>query len=207
MHRATILKIAVSSLAFALIAACGKEEAKVVPKPAAQAPAPAPVAAAPAPVAAPAAAAPVAAAPAPAAPAAPAPTPTPVLASAEFNNDPQLRADLLEVKRVSGGSLTVRWRVVNTAAAPQGMVASTAKPIYYKYEYHQLYYTDPAENKKYGFLSDTQQNRLIQVFEGNFEAGQQRGNWAKFPAPPATSKKITIHIPNFPPFEDIAVAD
>ena len=130
-----------------------------------------------------------------------------MLASAEYTNDPQLRCDLLEVKRASGGSLTVRWRLVNTAGQPQGMVASSPKTIAYTYHYPELYYTDPAENKKYGFLSDSQQNRLMQVWYGNLEAGQQRGNWAKFPAPPATSKKITVHIPHFPPFEDIPVAE
>lgn len=231
MRKATIVKISVASVSLALVAACSKEEAKVVVSkpitppaaatpapPAAAAPAPpAPAAAttaAPAPATAAPAPAPVAAAPAPAAPApaasppaAAAPAPAAVLASAEFNGDPVLRADLIEVKRASGGSLTVRWRLVHTAGPAQGMVATQAKGIYYTYEWPQLYYTDPAENKKYGFLQDTQQNRLVQVFHGTLEPGQQKGNWAKFPAPPATSKKITVHIPNFPPFEDVPVAD
>ena len=204
MRRATTLILAAACISLGLLAACGKEEAKQVSKPAAPAPAPAP---APTPAPAVATPAPAATAPAPPAPAAPAPAPTPVLASAEYTKDPQLRCDLLEVKRASGGSLTVRWRLVNTAGQPQGMVASSPKVINYNYDYPQLYYTDPAENKKYGFLSDSQQNRLMEVWYGNLEAGQQRGNWAKFPAPPATSKKITIHIPHFPPFEDIPVAE
>jgi len=214
MHKATMLKMAAATVSLALLAACGnKEEVKTAA--AKPAPAPAPVQAAPAPapaaqpvaaVTAPAPAAPAPAAPAPAAPA-PAAAPAPVLASAEFNGDPQIRADLLEVKRASGGSLTVRWRLVNTAGQAQGMVATQAKGVYYTYEWNQLYYTDPAENKKYSFLQDTQQNRLVQVFHGTLEPGQQKGNWAKFPAPPATSKKITVHIPNFPPFEDVPVAD
>ena len=223
MRKATIVKISVASVSLALVAACSKEEAKVVvskpitppvagtPAPAvAAAPAPAPAAAttaAPAPAAVAPAPAPAAAAPAPAAPPPAAPAPAAVLASAEYNNDSQLRADLLEVKRASGGSLTVRWRLVNTAGQSTGMVAAEPKSITYDYQYPQLYYTDPAENKKYGFLTDSQQNRLMQVYYGRIEPGQQKGNWAKFPAPPATSKKITIHIPNFPPFEDIPVAD
>lgn len=211
MHTATMLKIAVASVSLALLAACGKDEARsvalkpVTPPPApAQAPAPAaqPAGAPAAP--APAAQAPAAPAPAPAAPAA---APVPVLASAEFNNDPLLRADLLEVKRVSGGSLTVRWRVVNAAGQSGGLVAAEPKKIVYNYSYPQLYYTDPAENKKYQYLTDSGGRQLIQVYEGEYSPGQQRGNWAKFPAPPATSKKITIHIPNFPPFEDIPVAE
>src|SRR5258706_8408777 len=210
MHMHTILKIAAASVSLALLASCSKGEDKTV----VSKPAPPPVAPAPAAAAHPAAPAPVAAAPAPAAtapaaaaPAAPAPAPTPVLASGEFTNDSQLRADLLEVKRVSGGSLTVRWRVTNTAPQSQGMVATEPKKISYRYHYNQLYYTDPAENKKYQYLTDSQGSQLLQIYEGDYAPGQQRGNWAKFPAPPATSKKITIHIPNFPPFEDMPVAD
>lgn len=220
MNRATIVKITVASVSLAL-AACTKEEAKVVVSkpaapPAAPTPAPATPAATPAPVAATPAAAPAPAAPAttpalaaatPPPAAAPAAAPTPPLASAEYNNDPQLRADLLEVKRVSGGSVTVRWRVVNTAGQSSGLAAAEPKKISYNYSYEQLYYTDPAENKKYQYLTDSQQNRLIHIFEGYYEPGQQRVNWAKFPAPPATSKKITVYIPKFPPFEDIPLAE
>jgi hypothetical protein len=206
MHMHTILKIAVASVSLALMAGCSKDEGKTVVSKAAPPPvAPAPVAVAQPPAPAPAAPAP--AAPAPVAPVAPAPAPTPVLASGEYTNDSMLRADLLEVKRVSGGSLTVRWRVTNTANQSQGLVAAEPKKISYRYHYNQLYYTDPAENKKYQYLSDSHGNQLLQVFEGEYAPGQQRGNWAKFPAPPATSKKITVHVPNFPPFEDIPVAD
>ena len=200
MHTATILKIAVASVSLALLAGCSKDEGKtVVSKPA-------PPPAAPTQVSAPVPA-PQPAAAAPAAPAAPAPAPTPVIASGEYTNDPLLRADLLEVKRVSGGSLTVKWRVVNTAGRSQGLAAAEPKKIYYRYNFPQLYYTDPAENKKYQYLTDSQNHQIIQVYEGYYEPGEQRGNWAKFPAPPAASKKITVHIPNFPPFEDVAVAE
>jgi hypothetical protein len=82
-----------------------------------------------------------------------------------------------------------------------------AKPIAYNYSWTQLYYTDPAENKKYGYLTDSAGNRILQVFEGQYAAGQQRTNWAKFPAPPPTSKKITIYIPQFPPFDDVPISE
>lgn len=208
MRRATTLFIAMACASIGL-AACNKQEAAPVAKPAAVAPAPAPKTAAPAP--SPVAAAPVPAAtapaPQPAAPAAPAPAPVPVLATAEYNNDPALRCDVLEVKRVSGGTLTVRWRLVYAANPSQSTVASEPKYINYQYSWPMLYYTDPAENKKYSYLTDSQGAQLVQAFEGRYTPGQQRGNWAKFPAPPATSKKITLHIPHFPPFEDLPVAD
>jgi len=150
-----------------------------------------------------------AAAPAPAAPAAAPMNSGTVLASAQFNADPNLRCDLLEVKRVSGGALLVRWRVINTAGAQQssGLVAGAqSKPIYYNFDWPELYYTDPAENKKYAFLTDSAGSRILDVFYGNFGPGEQHLGWAKFPAPPATSNKITIYIPKFMPFEDVPVS-
>ena len=128
------------------------------------------------------------------------------LASAEFSDDPNLRCEILEVKRVSGGALNIRWRVVNGAGQPGGLAASSGKPIKYDFGWDQIYYIDPAENKKYQFLTDSAGNRILNVFYGSLQPGQQRVNWAKFPAPPATSTKISIYIPHFPPFEDVPVS-
>jgi hypothetical protein len=133
--------------------------------------------------------------------------PEKILASAEYSNDPNLRCDLLEVKRVSGGALNIRWRVVNTAGGASGLTGTAGKPISYNFSWSQLYFIDPAENKKYGFLTDSGGNKVLQVFEGQYDAGQRRTNWAKFPAPPAASKKISIYIPQFPPFDDVPVSE
>jgi hypothetical protein len=130
-----------------------------------------------------------------------------VVASAQFSQDPDLRCDLLEAKRVSGGALLVRWRIINTAGqggGGGGLVSSTAaKPIQYAFDWNELFYIDPAENKRYQFLTDSGGHRILEVWDGYLEAGKQRLNWAKFPAPPASSTKISISIPRFAPFEDV----
>jgi len=148
---------------------------------------------------------PAASAPAPAAPAA---APTSALASAQYSADPAVRCDLLEVKRVSGGALLIRWRIINTAGGQQAgsLTAAQTKPVYYDFGWPELYYTDPSENKKYSFLTDSEGNRILDVYWGNIAAGEQRANWAKFPAPPSSSTKITVYIPKFPPFEDVPVS-
>jgi hypothetical protein len=132
------------------------------------------------------------------------------IASAQYSDDPSLRADLLEVKRVSGGALLIRWRLVDTAGSPQGagLVAGAAPKAatYTGWSWADLYYTDPAENKKYGVLTDTEGNRLLDVYSGDVQPGQERDNWSKFPAPPASSTKVTIYIPKFPPFEDTPIS-
>jgi hypothetical protein len=134
---------------------------------------------------------------------------TTAIASAQYSDDPTLRADVLEVKRVSGGALLVRWRLVDTAAGQQstGLVTTAPKTANYGgWSWSDLYYTDPSENKKYSVLTDTDGNRLLNVYNGNLQPGEERDNWAKFPAPPTGSAKVTIYIPKFPPFEDTPVS-
>jgi hypothetical protein len=128
------------------------------------------------------------------------------LGSAQYSADPNLRCDLLEVKRVSGGALTIRWRIVNTGGAAGGLTGVPGKNVHYDFRWEELYFIDPAENKKYQFLTDSAGNRILDVWYGDLPAGEQRVNWAKFPAPPASSTKISVAIPKFPPFEDIPVS-
>jgi hypothetical protein len=130
-----------------------------------------------------------------------------VIASAQYSQNPDLRCDLLEVKRVSGGALLVRWRVINTGGGgTSGLTATAAKPIRYDFGWNELFFIDPAENKRYQFLTDSGGNRILDVWYGDLEPGQQRVNWAKFPAPPPGSTKISLSLPKFPPFEDVPVS-
>jgi hypothetical protein len=103
--------------------------------------------------------------------------------------------------------LLIRWRLVNTVGAQQtGLAATQPKSISYDFGWGDIYYIDPAENKKYGFLTDSEGNRILDIFWGSLAAGQQRVNWAKFPAPPPSSNKISVNVPKFPPFEDVPVS-
>jgi hypothetical protein len=119
------------------------------------------------------------------------------LGSAQYSANPQIRGDVLEVKRVSGNALLVRWRVVHAGAEPS---------IHYTFDWKDIYYIDPAENKKYGFLTDSEGGRILDAKWGNMKPGEQWLSWAKFPAPPPRSTKISLSIGGFAPFEDVPVA-
>jgi len=136
-------------------------------------------------------------------PAAPAP-----LATGQGGNDPDLRCDIMEVKRVSGGALSIRWRMVNTAGAgTAGLTgAGATKPIAYTFHWDEVYYIDPAENKKYAVITDANNNRIAGIWDGELAPGQQRLSWAKFAAPPPSSTKISFTITGFAPFEDLPVS-
>ena len=118
------------------------------------------------------------------------------LGSNQFAENPAIRCDLLEVKRVSGNALLVRWRVVNTGAAP----------ISYDFHWENLYYIDPAENKRYSYLTDSEGNKILDAKWGSMKPSEQWLSWAKFPAPPPSSTKISVNIGGFAPFEDVSVA-
>lgn len=129
--------------------------------------------------------------------AAPAATVPVALGSAQYSESPQIRCDVLEVKRVSGNALLVRWQVVHAGAQPQ---------INYTFDWKDIYYIDPAENKKYGFLTDSEGERILDAKWGSMRPGDQWLSWAKFPAPPPTSTRISLSLGKFAPFEDVPVA-
>jgi hypothetical protein len=136
---------------------------------------------------------------APDAPPAPEPAqakPGSVIASAQYSNDPNMRCDLLEVKRVSGGALLARWRVVNTGT----------KAVSYDFGWDDVYYIDPAGNKKYSNLT-IDGKKILDMWWGSLPPGEQRVNWAKYPAPSLGSKRISLNIPKFTPFEDVPVSE
>jgi hypothetical protein len=118
------------------------------------------------------------------------------LGSNQFASDPAVRCDLLEVKRVSGNALMMRWRVVNTGA----------KVAHYDFQWEDLYYIDPAENKRYSYLTDSEGKKILDTKWGSMQPNEQWLSWAKFPAPPPTSTKISVSIGGFAPFEDVSVA-
>ncbi|MFI5022326.1 MAG: hypothetical protein ACHQRJ_11820 [Alphaproteobacteria bacterium] len=131
-----------------------------------------------------------------------------VLASAQFSDDPDLRCDITEVKRLSGDVLIVRFRLVDTQGqSGGGLTASTTpKQITWSGGWNEFYVIDPAENKKYQVLTDSEGKYIADIRDTYFKPGDQRLFWAKFPAPPATSTKVSVTIAKFAPFDDVPVA-
>jgi hypothetical protein len=143
-----------------------------------------------------------------------APTAPVALATGQGNDDPELQCDVLEVKRVSGGALLIRWRFTNTAGAT-GQASLTgggapgktlSLPPLDRYHESYAYYIDPAENKKYLVINDSNGDPIAGVSGGNLAPGQQKLNWVKFAAPPAGSTKISLTIQGFAPFEDLPIS-
>jgi hypothetical protein len=122
------------------------------------------------------------------------------IATAETNM--KASAELYECKRKQG-VLTVKVRFKATA--------NTTLEL----PYNKTYVIDVGSGKKYEVLRDSDKNVIATTskyttgdeVKESIDAGETFNAWWKFPAPPATTKKITFSLPNCEPFEDVAITD
>lgn len=210
MSRNQISHLPLMFAVFLLIAACGKkEEPKVaVPAPAvsapsaAQAPLPQPLPQPPPPSAAPA---PQAAAPAPPVSAEPQAAPAKPLASAD-GEKPGSRIEIQELKRVSGGTLMLKFALINDAdkslavgydfgSGPTGDFGSVAG----------VHLIEAVGKKKYLVVRDTENNCDCSRGVKDIASKSRASVWARFPAPPENVEKIAVVVPKFSPMDDVPI--
>lgn len=116
-----------------------------------------------------------------------------------------VNAEFVEAVR-KDGVLTIKVRYRNTGAQP-------AKISFTK-EWREVdnFYV-VAGNTKFLILKDTSKVPVMSTLN-NFGALRPElkpaGSfllWAKYPAPPAKVKKVNLHTPHGPPFEDVPIAE
>jgi hypothetical protein len=212
MRKSAIVTVILNSMVTLTLLAsgCGKKEE---PKTAPAAPTPAPMAqapqAAPAPSAEAQAPAPQAAAPAAPAPAAPAPQAAPAkaaLATAD-GETPGARVEVQELKRVSGGTVMMRFVLINDADKTLNVGydfgAGSTSDIGTVGGVHLI---EPVGKKKYLVVRDTE-NKCDCSRGVKDLAPKSRANlWARFPAPPDNVEKIGVVIPHFSPMDDVPLS-
>jgi hypothetical protein len=118
---------------------------------------------------------------------------------------------LLEVKRTSGDTLTVRWKYVNKSGERKQLTNQRTGWIDpYRLSYG-AYILDAAHKMKYTLLTDPDKRPVAGRHGGQnsfIYLGPKKtlSTWAKFPAVPVGVDKVTIFIPGVPPFEDVPVS-
>ena len=158
---------------------------------------PAAAAAPPAPVAA------TAAAPAAAPPATP-PSTAKAIATAE-GRIPGVRIEVTELKRTSGGTLTLRFTIVNESATM--LDVSAVEPMLdlsRGYTVANVHLIDPVGRKKYFTAKDAEGKCVCSVY-GFVKPGARSNHWAKFSAPPDDVEKLSVVIPTFAPADDVPI--
>lgn len=157
---------------------------------------------APAVIAAPAA--PVAPQPAIAA-ATPVPPGGPVLASGDGEHA-GARVEVHELKRSSGGTLTLKFSIVNDSeeifkvgySLGNGSTTDMGS-------LGGAHLTDPVEKKKYLVVRDSENQCLCSRNVKDIRRGRAV-LWAKFPAPPVGTERVTVVIPHFMPMDDVSIS-
>jgi hypothetical protein len=215
-----ILTIPILSVLILSTEGCGKKEEPKAPAqapaptaetkapqlaPAAQPPAPPePQASAQAPAAAPSA---TPQAPAPAAQPAPqAPQAKPALASAD-GEKPGMRVDVTELKRVSGGTVMLRFTMINdgdkTLNVGYDFGAGSTSDIGTVGGVHLI---EPVGKKKYLVVRDSESKCDCSRGVKDIAAKSRANLWARFPAPPDNVEKIGVVVPHFSPMDDIPLS-
>ncbi|MBI4466691.1 MAG: hypothetical protein HY656_04615 [Acidobacteria bacterium] len=119
-------------------------------------------------------------------------------------NQAGLVAEFTECKRKEG-VLTIKVRLRNTSAQDVGVYVVSSR------NYDDFYVM--AAGKKYFVLQDSEKTPLAVAASGggSVYASISKGGtwtwWAKYPAPPASVKKVNYIWPLGAPFEDIPVTD
>lgn len=140
--------------------------------------------------------------PAPATAAAPA-TPK-ALATAE-GRTPGLRAEVTELKRTSGETLTLRFTLVNESEQPINVSDVAALvDLDGSYGVGGVHLIDSVGRKKY-FVARDSENRCVCSEFAALKKGQRVNHWAKFPAPPEDVQQISVVLPTFSPMDDVPI--
>ncbi len=118
---------------------------------------------------------------------------------------PGIRVEVQELKRTSGGTVTLRFAVINDSDKALGL-GSRLGGLASGYNVSGIDLLDAAGKKKYLVILDSEKNCLCSTIEGSVEPKSRVKLYAKFPAPPEDVKKITIEIPHFTPMEDVPMS-
>lgn len=131
----------------------------------------------------------------------------PVLARSDGDKT-GLSVEVTELKRGSGGTLTLKFAMVN----------NTKEQIRFGGDYgagggnvddHSVsgaHLIDAVNKKKYLVVRDSAKKCVCSVVKSAIPVGERMNLWAKFPAPPDNVKVISVMIPHFAPMDDVPIS-
>jgi hypothetical protein len=194
MFATRLVTTSITVLALALLVSCGKKEESKSPTSTPSAPLPV---AQPTPP-------PVAPAPQAAAPAAGGP----VLARSD-GEKAGLSVEVTELKRGSGGTVTLKFVMVNNTKEKISLSYDYGDPAMGAGDYSNVggtHLIDAVNKKKYLVVRDSGSKCVCSKMDGYIQVGERGNLWAKFPAPPEDVKVISVMIPHFAPMDDVPIS-
>lgn len=123
-------------------------------------------------------------------------------------DQPGLRLQLQELKRTSGGTLMLRFTLVNDGEKALNFGSHFLGDHSVGEDYRTvggIHLIDAAGKKKYLVVRDSQGKCVCSKDMPNLEPGNQMSLWARFPAPPENVEKISVIVPHFIPMDDVPI--
>jgi hypothetical protein len=116
---------------------------------------------------------------------------------------------LLEVTRVSGGTIDVRFTVSCAADAPAPVPIAElfASAPTDAGTVADVFAVDEASGKKYFVVRDADRRPVGSRDLDAIAPGGSREFWTRIGAPPPGVAAVTIHVPRTPPFSGVPIAD
>jgi hypothetical protein len=130
------------------------------------------------------------------------------IASAD-GEKPGTRVDVAELKRGSGGTITLKMAFVNDSDKAIGFGYNFADPDHQIRDHGSIgavQLVDPVGKKKYFVARDSEGKCVCSTDIPDVAPHSHLSLWAKFPAPPDDVQKISIVIPHFQPLDDVAIS-
>jgi hypothetical protein len=117
---------------------------------------------------------------------------------------PGIRLEVTELKRDSGGTLTLRMVMINESNQSFGEACDFRADDLPCANIGGVHLIDAGNKKKYPVVRDDQRKCLCSGFN-SLPANGKLNLWAKFPAPPDGVEKITVVMPKFMPMDDVPI--
>ncbi|OGA47121.1 MAG: hypothetical protein A3F74_27730 [Betaproteobacteria bacterium RIFCSPLOWO2_12_FULL_62_58] len=129
-----------------------------------------------------------------------------MLATAD-GQKPGSRIEVQELKRVSGGTLMLRFTLINegdqTFSVGYALGAGSTSDIATVGGVHLI---EPVGKKKYLVVRDTENKCDCSRGVKDVAAKSRANLWARFPAPPDNVEKIAVVVPTFSPMDDVPIS-
>lgn len=135
------------------------------------------------------------------------PATTAAIATSE-GETPGLRVDITELKRSSGGGLSLKLVVHNNSDKAVSYRSHWLGDTTVSSDYSAvggIHLIDPVGKKKYFVTRDSDMKCVCSTDLNDVKAGAQTNLWAKFPAPPPEVKTVSVIVPHFAPMDDVPI--
>ena len=113
------------------------------------------------------------------------------------------RIEVQELKRVSGGTLMLRFVAINDS--DQDIPNYLFQAQEGSHSVDGVYLLDLAGKKKYEVVRDADKHCICSHDIAPVKPNSSLNLWAKFPAPPEGVEKIGVVVPHFIPMDDVPV--